>query len=213
MAVATYTKSGSKSQTPAALNKKVFAVEVKNHDLLKQAYMAYLSNGRTNSAKTKKRGEIRGGGAKPWRQKGTGRARFGSSRNPIWTGGGVAFGPTGDENYTKKMNTEAKRKALRQALSLAAKEDKVKIIENLAFAGNKTKEALSLFGKIGAEGTCLIVADDKNQPYSQAIRNIGSVQLVQANYLNVYDILNADQIIITKPALEIIDTWLGGKNE
>jgi large subunit ribosomal protein L4 len=213
MAVATYTKSGSKSQTPAALNKKVFAVEVKNHDLLKQAYMAYLSNGRTNSAKTKKRGEIRGGGAKPWRQKGTGRARFGSSRNPIWTGGGVAFGPTGDENYTKKMNTEAKRKALRQALSLAAKEDKVKIIENLAFAGNKTKEALSLLVKMGAEGTCLIVADDKNQPYSQAIRNIGSVQLVQANYLNVYDILNADQIIITKPALEIIDTWLGGKNE
>jgi large subunit ribosomal protein L4 len=213
MAVATYTKSGSKSQTPAALNKKVFAVEVKNHDLLKQAYMAYLSNGRTNSAKTKKRGEIRGGGAKPWRQKGTGRARFGSSRNPIWTGGGVAFGPTGDENYTKKMNTEAKRKALRQALSLAAKEDRVKIIENLAFAGNKTKEALSLLGKMGAEGTCLIVTEAKNQPYSQAIRNIGSVQLVQANYLNVYDILNADQIIITKPALEIIDTWLGGKNE
>jgi large subunit ribosomal protein L4 len=213
MAVATYTKSGSKAQTPASLNKKVFAVDVKSHDLLKQAYMAYLSNGRVNSAKTKKRGQVRGGGAKPWRQKGTGRARFGSSRNPLWTGGGVAFGPTGEENYVKKMNTEAKRKALRQALSLAAKEDRVKIIDSLAFAGNKTKEAVNLLNKIGADGNTLLVSDDKNQPYSQALRNLGGVQLVQANYLNVYDILNADQIVITKPALEIIDAWLGGKNE
>jgi large subunit ribosomal protein L4 len=213
MAVATFTKSGAKAQSPATLDKKVFAVEVKNHELLRQAYQAYLAKGRINSAKTKKRGEVRGGGAKPWRQKGTGRARFGSSRNPIWTGGGVAFGPTGNENYVKKMNTEAKRKALRQALSLAAKEDHVKVIETINFAGNKTKEAASLLSKIGANGKALIVTDDKKQPYAQALRNLGSVQLVQANYLNVYDILNADQIILTKPALTIIETWLGGKND
>jgi large subunit ribosomal protein L4 len=104
MAVATYTKSGTKATTAVTLDKKIFSVEIKNHELLKQAYLAYLANGRINSAKTKKRGEIRGGGAKPWRQKGTGRARFGSSRNPIWTGGGVAFGPTGQENYSIKLN-------------------------------------------------------------------------------------------------------------
>jgi large subunit ribosomal protein L4 len=122
MAVATYTKSGSKATTAAVLDKSVFSLEVKNHDLLKQAYLAYLANGRINSAKTKKRGQVSGGGAKPWRQKGTGRARFGSSRNPIWRGGGIAFGPTGEENYSKKLNTTAKRKAIKQALSIANKE-------------------------------------------------------------------------------------------
>src|SRR4051812_38849127 len=104
MAVATYTKAGAKAATPAKLDKSVFAAEIKNHDLLKQAYLAYLANGRENFAVTKSRGEVRGGGAKPWRQKGTGRARFGSSRNPIWKGGGVAFGPTGNENYSRKLS-------------------------------------------------------------------------------------------------------------
>jgi large subunit ribosomal protein L4 len=212
VAVATYTKSGTKASTAATLDKKVFGVDIKNHDLLKQAYMSYLNNGRTNSAKTKSRGEVRGGGAKPWRQKGTGRARFGSSRNPIWTGGGVAFGPTGEENYTKKLNTEAKRKALRQALSLAAKEDRIKVIDSFSFANNKTKEAAGLMTKIGAGGTTLAVTDDKNQPFTKAMQNLPDVRLVQANYLNVYDVLNADQIVITKTSLEIIEKWLGGKN-
>src|SRR6266545_1054603 len=119
MAVSTYTKSGTKATTPAKLDKKIFGVEVKNHNLLKIAYLAYLANGRPNLAITKKRGEVRGGGAKPWRQKGTGRARVGSSRNPLWRGGGIAFGPTGNENYSHKINTKTKREAIRQALSLA----------------------------------------------------------------------------------------------
>src|SRR3954468_18834557 len=104
MAVATYTKSGSKAAAPVKLDKKVFGVEVKNHQLLKDAYLAYLANGRTNSSVTKKRGEVSGGGRKPWRQKGTGNARFGSSRNPIWRSGGIAFGPTGQENYSRKLS-------------------------------------------------------------------------------------------------------------
>src|SRR5579862_9595084 len=129
MPVATYTKSGAKATTAAKLDKAVFEVEVKNHQLLKDAYLAYLASGRMNLAVTKKRGEVRGGGAKPWRQKGTGRARFGSSRNPIWRGGGVAFGPTGNENYSHKLNQKTKHAALRQALSLAANEKRIKIIE------------------------------------------------------------------------------------
>jgi len=210
MAVSTYTKSGTKAQTAASLNKKIFAVEIKNHDLLKQAYLAYLANGRINLARTKRRGEVRGGGAKPWRQKGTGRARFGSSRNPIWTGGGVAFGPTGNENYEIKLNLAAKRLAIRQALTLAAKEDRIKVIENFASAEGKVKPALNLLSKIDAKGRVLLVVDDKSDMVDRATRNLEGIKTIQAKYLNVYDITNADQIVVTKPALGVIDEWLGG---
>jgi large subunit ribosomal protein L4 len=213
MATSTFTKTGTKATTAATLDKKVFAVEIKNHNLLKQAYLAYLANGRINSARTKRRGEVSGGGAKPWRQKGTGRARFGSSRNPIWTGGGVAFGPTGNENYSQKMNVSAKRTAIRQALSLANKEDRIKVIEVFAPAEAKTKAALALLTKIGAEGSILLVIEDKSDKAYLAARNLDKVKIVQANYLNVYDIMNAGQIILTKKALEMVHQWLGDKSE
>src|SRR5688572_6907197 len=123
--VPTFTKSGTKATTAAKLDQTVFAVVPENHELLKLAYNAYLANGRENLAQTKTRGLVSGGGKKPWKQKGTGRARFGSSRNPIWRGGGIAFGPTGNENYTIKVNVSAKRLALRQALSLSAVEGRI----------------------------------------------------------------------------------------
>src|SRR5258708_6554408 len=107
MSITTYTKTGNKATTAARLDKKIFGLEVRNHDLLQQAYLAYLANSRPNSAITKKRGQVRGGGRKPWPQKGTGRARFGSSSVPIWRGGGITFGPTGDENYSIRMNVKA----------------------------------------------------------------------------------------------------------
>src|ERR1019366_5302993 len=135
MAVATYTKSGTKATTAAKLDKDVFGVEVKNHQLLKSAYVAYLANSRENLAVTKTRGLVRGGGKKPWAQKGTGRARFGSSRNPIWRAGGIVFGPTGFENYKKYITTSEKRKALRQALSIAVTDGKLIIIEDIVVKG------------------------------------------------------------------------------
>src|SRR5579885_2385393 len=144
MSVATFTKSGAKATTPAKLDKQVFGEKVDNHELLKRAYVAYLANGRSNAAKTKKRGEVRGGGKKPWRQKGTGRARFGSTRNPIWRGGGITFGPTGDENYSVKVPTAAKRKALRQALSLAADENRIIVIEAFENKDGKVKKTADL---------------------------------------------------------------------
>jgi len=208
MAVATYTKSGTKATTPAKLDKAVFAVEAKNHQLLKDAYVMYLAKGRDNLAKTKKRGEVRGGGQKPWRQKGTGRARFGSSRNPIWTGGGVAFGPTGEENYNRKLSLNAKRQALRQALSLAAKEDRIKVIESLAFLDGKVKPTLALLNKIEAKGRILIVVSLKDQLAERATRNLSGVKLIQARYLTVYDILNSDVIVINRESLDIINEWL-----
>jgi large subunit ribosomal protein L4 len=209
MAVATYTKSGTKATTAASLDKKVFAVEIKSHELLKQAYQTYLANGRVNNAKTKKRGQVSGGGAKPWRQKGTGRARFGSSRNPIWTGGGVAFGPTGEENYSKKLNVVAKRTAIRQALTVAAKEDRIKVVEAITFADGKVKAAEAFLKKIGAEGTVLLLIEDKTDMVDRATRNIGNVKVAQPRYANVFDVLNADVIVITRKSLEELSGWLG----
>jgi large subunit ribosomal protein L4 len=213
MAVATFTKSGAKATTPAKLDKKVFGVGAKNHQLLKDAYLSYLANGRSAQAKTKSRGEVRGGGKKPWRQKGTGRARFGSSRNPIWRGGGVAFGPTGQENYTKTLNVKAKRQALRQALSLAAKEDRIKIIETFACPDGKVKPTINLLNKIEAKGSVLIAVSEKHGLDERATRNLPLVKVVQASYLNVYDVLNADTIVISQKSLEIINGLLGGKDE
>lgn len=208
MSVATFTKSGTKATTPAKLNKDVFNVEAPNHELLKSAYVAYLANGRGNLAQAKKRGEVRGGGRKPWRQKGTGRARFGSSRNPIWTGGGVAFGPTGNENYTLSLNTKAKRQAIRQALSLST--DKVKVIETFETKG-KVKPAVALLEKIGASRNVLLVVDVKDELVVRATRNVPNLKAVQARHLNVHDVLNADSIVVSKKALDMIHEWLGGK--
>lgn len=210
MALTTYTKSGAKASTPAKLDKAVFGVEVKNYQLLKDAYLAYLANGRTNNAVAKKRGQVSGGGRKPWRQKGTGSARFGSSRNPLWRGGGAAFGPTGQENYTRKLSAAAKRQALRQALSLAAKEDRIKVIEALGLSDGKTRSATKLLAKLDAKKNVLLVTAHKENTLDQALRNLSpSAKLTQANYLNVYDVLNADCLIFEKPALDHLKSWLG----
>jgi large subunit ribosomal protein L4 len=213
MAVLTYTKAGAKATTAAKLDKKVFAVEVKSHDLLKQAYVAHLANGRENFAVAKSRGEVRGGGAKPWRQKGTGRARFGSSRNPIWRGGGAAFGPTGQENYSHKLSTKSKRTALRQALTLASTENRIKVIEDINLADGKVKPLVNILNKIDSTGRILIVVEQKNEKSNRASNNLKNVNVVQAKNLNIFSILNADQIVITKGALNIVHEWLGGKDE
>jgi large subunit ribosomal protein L4 len=207
MSVATYTKAGTKATTPAKLDKTVFGVEVPNHELLKSAYVAYLSNGRIGSANVKTRGLVRGGGKKPWKQKGTGRARFGSSRNPIWRGGGIVFGPTGNENYTHSMHTKAKRQALRQALTL--NESNIIVIETFECKAGKVADTTKFFNKIGAKGNVLLVVEAKDSLVDRATRNLATVKAVQANYLTVYDVLNADTIVVSKKGLDMIHEWLG----
>jgi large subunit ribosomal protein L4 len=208
--IATYTKSGTKATTAAKLDKAVFGVAPDNHDLLKMVYTAYLANGRTNNAVTLKRGEVSGGGKKPWKQKGTGRARFGSSRNPIWRGGGIAFGPTGEENYTQSINVKAKRLAIRQALSLAADESKIIVLEDFSAKDGKTSVAAGLLLKVGATRKTLLVVENKSDELVRATDNLGDVKLVQAKYLNVFDVMNADTIVLTNAALSIVSEWLGG---
>ncbi len=194
------------------LNPEVFAVEVKNHELLKLAYDAYLAGSRSAHASTLKRGEVRGGGKKPWKQKGTGRARFGSIRNPIWRGGGIAFGPTGNENYTKKLSKTAKKVAVRQALSAANTDGKIVVIETFACPEGRVKETMALLAKhkVEAHENALLVVSVKNDLVIRATRNVPNLRVVRPTYLNVFDILNADKILISKKSLPMIEDWLVG---
>lgn len=209
MAVSTYTKAGTKATTAAKLDKSVFGVNTNNHDLLKLAYTAYLANGRDNLAVTKTRGLVSGGGRKPWKQKGTGRARVGSSRTPVWRGGGVVFGPTGNENYTKTVPVAAKRKALRQALTLAANGGRIKVIESIEAKDGKVATISKLFTKLDVQGRTLVVVDTKEDSLMRATNNLSNIQVVNAKYLNVYDLMNADTMIVTAPSLDVIHNWLG----
>ncbi len=194
------------TQTTPKLPKEVFAVEVKNHELLKLAYDAYLANSRLASATTKTRGEVRGGGKKPWKQKGTGRARFGSSRNPIWRGGGIVFGPLGIENYTKKITTQSKRQAIRQALTLADQAKKVHVLD-VKTAG-KTAEVVKFLSDNKFDRKTLIVVEEKTPALLRATNNIQNVLLVSTKYLSVFHILNADAIVISPASLPTLKTWL-----
>ncbi|MBR0403508.1 50S ribosomal protein L4 [Candidatus Saccharibacteria bacterium] len=193
----------------AELNKEIFGLEVSNHQLLKTAYDAYLANSRSSHAKTLKRGEVRGGGKKPWKQKGTGRARFGSTRNPIWRHGGVAFGRTGEENFTKKLSTTSKHVAVMQALSLQNKDNNI-VVSDIKITG-KTKDMAGQLEKLGAKGATLVVVAEKTDELIRQTRNLANVKLVRATYLNVYDILNADKIIFTDEAVKATEAWLLGK--
>ena len=192
----------------ATLPKSVFAVEFQNHELLKVAYDTFLANSRNASATTLQRGEVRGGGKKPWKQKGTGRARFGSSRNPIWRGGGVVFGPRGNENYKLKLSTTSKRVALRQALTLANQAKKI-VVTDIKTTG-KTAEVAKFFvdNKFHKDAKVLVVVDEKTPEIMRATNNLENALLVRATYLSVYYILNADKIVMSPAAVKTIESWL-----
>jgi ribosomal protein L4 len=184
MAVPTYTASGSKAATPAKLDAKVFGVKVENHQLVRQAYDTYLSNGRENLAVVKTRGLVRGGG--------------------------IVFGPTGEENYTKKLPVAAKRLAIRQALSLASDAGKIVVVEKLASKEGKTSEIVKLMSKLGVNRSSLVVVTDKTPELVRATANLQDVKLVSAMYVNVFDVMNADTIVLTNDALSVVHEWLGG---
>ena len=197
----------------AKLNKDVFGLSVDNHELVKLAYDAYLANSRSSHAKTLKRGEVRGGGKKPWKQQGTGRARFGSTRNPIWRHGGVAFGRTGEENFTKKISKAAKLQAVRQALSMQNKDKNVVLIDTFSCPQGKVKETIAMFekNKLDAKQNILLVVSEKDELVLRATNNVANLKVVRPTYLNVFDILNADKVVITEKSLPVIENWLLGK--
>lgn len=198
----------------ATLNKDIFGLTVENHELVKLAYDAYLANSRSSHAKTLKRGEVRGGGKKPWRQKGTGRARFGSTRNPIWRHGGVAFGRTGEENFTKKLAKSSKRLAVRQALSMKNADKAVFVLDPAVKLTGKTKDAVKVLKDMKLDGkNVLAVAAEKTPEVLRSTNNLPNVKLVRATYLNVFDIMNADAIVFSDAALKATENWLLGEEK
>ena len=198
----------------ATLNKDIFGLSVENHELVKLAYDAYLANSRSSHAKTLKRGEVRGGGKKPWKQKGTGRARFGSTRNPIWRHGGVAFGPTGEENFTKKISKSAKLLAVRQALSMKNADKAVMMLPADAKVTGKTKDAAKILESMKLDGkNVLAVVAEKTPEILRSTNNLANVKLVRASYLNVFDIMNADAIVFSEAALKATENWLLGEEK
>lgn len=191
------------------LNSEIFNLEVKNYELIKLAYDSYLANSRSSHAKTLKRGEVRGGGKKPWKQKGTGRARFGSTRNPIWRHGGVAFGRTGEENFTKRVAKNSKRLAVRQALSLKNSDKAVVVLDSKVNLTGKTKDAVKVLDDLKlTDKTVLFVVADKTPEILRSTNNLENVKTVRATYLNVFDIMNADVILFEEAALKVVEAWL-----
>ena len=198
----------------ATLNKDIFGLTVENHELVKLAYDAYLADSRSSHAKTLKRGEVSGGGKKPWKQKGTGRARFGSTRNPIWRHGGVAFGRTGEENFTKKMSKSSKRLAVRQALSMKNAEKAVFVLDAAVKLDGKTKSAVKVLKDLKLDGkNVLAVTAEKTPEVLRSTNNLPNVKLVRATYLNVFDIMNADAIVFSEAALKATENWLMGEEK
>lgn len=198
----------------ATLNKDVFGLSVENHELVKLAYDAYLANSRSSHAKTLKRGEVRGGGKKPWKQKGTGRARFGSTRNPIWRHGGVAFGRTGEENFTKKLSKSAKKIAVRQALSMKNQDKAIFTLAADVKLTGKTKDAVKVLKDMKLEGkNVLAVATEKTPEVLRSTNNLPNVKLVRATYLNVFDIMNADAIVFSDASMKATVNWLMGEEK
>ncbi len=205
----TYSSTGTKAASQVKLDPEVFGIKDINHKLLNQAYVAYLSNGRLNLAQSKTRGLVRGGGKKPHPQKGTGRARSGSRRNPLWRGGGTIFGPTGYENYTKKLNLKAKRTAIIHALSALNLRDSISVIEDIKLKTPKSSELIKLLVKLNcANKYTLIVVDNVTDELKLASRNLTNVNVTAVKYLNTAKLLDSDAVIFSKAALAGVIDWL-----
>jgi len=191
-------KSGKKVKDIGA-REEVFSFPVKDH-LLWESVVNYRANQRRGTAHTKTRGEVRGGGRKPWRQKGTGRARAGSNRSPIWRKGGTTFGPR-TKDYSYKLPKQAKRNALKSALSMKFSDNQIMIVDELVFNEPKTKLGAELMSALELD-SALFVDFHENRNLFLSMRNIPKVKIVDYRYLNVYDVLNYKTLVFTSRAFE-----------
>ena len=190
------------------LNETVFGIEP-NDAVLYDAITLSRNNARQASANTKTRSEVSGGGKKPWRQKGTGRARQGSTRAPHWYHGGVVFGPTPDRNYTKKMNKKERRLALKSALSYKLIDSEMIVLDSMKLESGKTKEAIQVLTnlKVNNEKT-LIVVNELDENLVLATRNLANVILLETDEINTLDVVSADRLVITEDAVKKIEEVL-----
>jgi len=195
-----YQQSGEKKGTVDASD-KLFAVPV-NDELMRLALVRQLSNARQSTAHVKTRGEVSGGGKKPWRQKGTGRARFGSSRNPVWRGGGVAFGPRNVRNYEKQMPKKARRAALFSGLSQKAGEKSVFALDKFEVKTPKTKDFKTLLDKLPVGRSVLVVLGEKDLNLEKSAANLPNVKTILVSYLNLHDLLKYEKVMFMESALK-----------
>ena len=180
-----------------------------NIDLMHQAYQRQMANARLGTHNTKTRGEVSGGGKKPWKQKGTGRARAGSTRSPIFNRGGKAHTPK-PRDYTQSMPRQMRRAALRSALSVKAGDGQIVVIDELNFEAMKTKNmAETLLNLTGAGQTTLVLLPAKNDAVERSLRNLDTAKYLRANYLNIRDLLVYDKVLLPLGALEVIQGYLG----
>ena len=186
------------------LNEAIFNVEY-NEQCVFDAIMVARSNSRQATAKTKKRNEVSGGGKKPFRQKGTGRARQGSSREPQMVGGGVVFGPTGIQNFKIKQNKKAARLALKSVLTEKASEQNLVVVDEFNFEAPKTKEFVKVLDAVKAGGKVLFVATEEDDATILSARNLQYVKIVYPQGINVYDIVNVDTLLVSEAALKTIE--------
>jgi len=204
MLIKVYNQEG-KEVEKLELPDEVFGLKVSN-DLVHQAVVAQTANAREVLAHTKDRSEVRGGGKKPWRQKGTGRARHGSNRSPIWRGGGVTFGPTNERNFSLKINKKMKKRALLMVLSGKAKSDQLVVLDDLKINDAKAKEMVKVIKNL--EGMkkdirrgALVALAEKNENIIKAARNISKVETISINSLNVVDVLKMKYLVMTKDGI------------
>ena len=184
------------------LNDSVFGVEINEH-LVHMAVVSQLANNRQGTQSAKTRSEVRGGGRKPWRQKGTGHARQGSTRSPQWTGGGVVFAPK-PRDYSFKLNKKERRLALKSALSSRVAENKIVVLDELQLDEIKTKKFQGILDNLKVK-KALVVLGEKNDNVTLSARNIPTVKTVYTNTINVYDILKYDTLVVTKAAVATIE--------
>ncbi len=200
--VALYNVTGQKIGD-IELNENVFGVEVNEH-VLYEVVKNQLANKRQGTQSTKTRSEVRGGGRKPWRQKGTGRARHGSIRSPLWTGGGVIFAPK-PRDYRYKLPKKIRRLGMKSALSSKVLDNNIIVLDELKLEQPKTKDMINILNNIKSNKKALIVMDEKDENVVKSARNIQGIETTLVNTLNVYDILKYDSFIITKEALSKVE--------
>ena len=200
--VSVYNMEGKEVGT-IELNDAVFGVKVNEH-LVHMAVVQQLANNRQGTQKAKTRSEVSGGGRKPWRQKGTGHARQGSTRSPQWTGGGVVFAPV-PRDYSFKLNKKEKRAALKSALTDKVANGKLVVVDTLTFDAPKTKEFAKVMTNLNVNDKALVVLNDNNANVVLSARNIPTVKTSLTNTINVYDIVNAKTLVLTQDAVKTIE--------
>ena len=199
--VAVYNMEG-KEVDKIELNDSIFGLEINEH-LVHMAVLQQLANKRQGTQKAKTRSEVRGGGRKPWRQKGTGHARQGSTRSPQWTGGGVVFAPT-PRDYSFKLNKKEKRAALKSALTSRVVENKFVVVDELKLDEIKTKKFVEVLKNLNVE-KALVILNDMDEKVIASAANIPTVKTTQTNELNVFDVLKYDTVVVTKAAVATIE--------